>query len=73
MTAPTITDAMIRELRQSIISDIESAGEAGVRIDAREFLVDCNDALNPDLDEGESNEARARCAEILSARMKEGK
>ena len=70
ITAESITDEQIRELRDSIIAEVERAGDAGVRIDAREALADCNDALDPDLTD---ESARARITEILNARAKEAK
>jgi hypothetical protein len=70
LTADTITDAQIRELR----ADLDHEGRAG-----SEYVELCDVALggNPDLHLRstaiaiiQTREARARCAEILNARAK---
>lgn len=70
LTADTVTDAQIRELRESLVAEAERARDAGVRVDLRGLLEDCNDALNADGEElkpEHQRAARSRCAKILNA------
>ncbi len=66
ITADTITDEQIRELRAEASATIPQ-GSGDVVSMAPDFVVRiCNRAL------GGIGDARARCAEILNARAKDG-
>ena len=82
LTADTITDQQIRELQQSVAGYAFPASGMSHTVHAETWDA-CHDALAPlpksndpdaELFIGIRERARARCAEILSARMaKEGK
>jgi hypothetical protein len=63
LTADTITDEQIRELRRSV-----AATSADLDHDANHPVVICNVALAAPVGSLRRVQARARCAEILNAR-----
>lgn len=78
LTADTITDEQIRELRAATVY-AEAPFDAFARREARDLLNTCDDAIfGPNVYTthsdyyGQKREARSRCAEILNARA-EGK
>ncbi len=71
LTADTITDEQIRELRESV-GDAALAGDRILRYDCKIALGELRSGPTGSSD-AEIRACRARCAEILNARTKEQK
>lgn len=68
-----VTDKQIHALRDRLIAEAGRAAEAGVAVDARAILADCNRALQKRdrhwtrAERVMQRSARARCAAIINA------
>jgi hypothetical protein len=75
LTADTLTDDHIRDLRDRTLAEADRAAEAGVHVDASRVVALCNEAeaVDPNWPGGQHywarrhHEARAACVALLNA------